>query len=81
MIFLYFFLQVLNDSFRCIDTDITHNENLFDLFIEIVINIGKSIEYRINAGNNIIPRLAQSGNQTAPEAFFFFAHLFFLVSI
>ena len=81
MIFLYFFLQVLNDSFRCIDTDITHNENFFDLFIEIIINIRKSIEYRINTGNDIISRLAQSGNQTAPEAFFFFAHPFFLVSI
>ena len=81
MIFLYFFLQVLNDSFRCIDTDIPHYEDLFDLFIEIIINIRKSIEYRINTGNDIISRLAQPGNQTAPEAFFFFAHLFFLVSI
>lgn len=49
--------------------------------LALIINIGKSIEYRINTGNNIIPRLAQPGNQTAPEAFFFFAHPFFLVSI
>ena len=54
---------------------------IFDLFIEIVINIGKSIEYRINAGNNIIPRLAQSKPDRLQKPFFLRSSLFFLVSI
>ena len=74
VILLHFFLETLNDRLSRIDADVSHNQNLLDLLIEIIVNAGKSTENGIYAGYDIISRLAEALDQTSPEAFLFLAH-------
>ena len=39
MVFFYFFLQIFDDFFCGMDSDITHYKNFFQFLVKIIINI------------------------------------------
>ena len=60
MFFLHLLFQSLHDSGGGIHTDISHNEDFFQFFIEIIINIRKASEDQINSPYNVVTGLGQS---------------------
>ena len=60
MLLLHLLFQALYDLTRSLDTDISHNQDLFQFLVEILINGGKSAEYRIKAVYNILSGLGQT---------------------
>lgn len=55
-------LEDLNSKMdaRRIDPDITHDQNLFQLFIKIFINTGKTTENTVKSGYDVVSGLCQS---------------------
>ena len=76
MLFLHLLLQMLNDLLRCMDTDISHNQNLLDLLIEIIIDTGESTEYIIDTFYNVVSRLGQALYESAKKSLFLLCRLF-----
>ena len=60
---------MVNNFGRCIDADISHDENLLDLLIEIVINVGIAAENRINSSHNAVSGLCQTIDKTFDRVF------------
>ena len=65
---------MVNNFGRCIDADISHDENLLDLLIKIVINIGIAAENRINSSYNAVSGLRQTVDKTFEKAYFLLRH-------
>ena len=59
MILFYLFPQSCQNLFRGIYTDIAHNQNFFQFFIEFFIDMGKTAENRIDSMYNIISCFGQ----------------------
>ena len=74
VILLHLTFQTFND-FRCrLHTDITHNQNLFQFLIEILINRRKAVEHRIYSPDNCFSCLGQTFLQSGEKAFLLLAH-------
>ena len=75
-VFLYLCPQSLQNGIGGIDTDVSHNQYLFQFFVEILVNHRITVKYRINSMYDIISCLTQTCLQTAEKSFFFSAHCF-----
>ena len=67
-------LQILNNRSGGINTNISHDQNLFQFFIKIFINVGKAAENIIKSGYDIVSGLGQSADQSFKKTFLFFCH-------
>ena len=76
MLFLYLLFQPFHNGVRSIDTNISHNQDFFQLLVEIIIYLRKTVEYRIQALDDIVPGLGQTFFQPGKKAFLFLAHRF-----
>ena len=74
MLLGHLFLQMFQNGGGCIDADVSHDQDLFQLFIKIIINTGKTAENGIKSGNDIVSRFGKSAYQTFKKSFFFFCH-------
>ena len=72
VLLLHFSFQVFDDGGRGIDPQISHDKDLLDLIIKIIIDAGKSAENRINSRHDVVSGLGQSLNQPFKKAFLFF---------
>ena len=81
MLLFYFLFQIGNNCGSRIDADITHDKNLFDLVIKIIVNIRKSAENSVHAGHNVISGLCQTLCQTSEKTFSLLCHNIFLLFI
>ena len=81
MLFFYLFLQTFDNGCGCIHTNITHDQDFFQFFIELIINGRKAFEYTIDTLNNVISCLGKPCFQSGEEAHFllgfFFLRCFF----
>ena len=75
MLFGNFLLQMINNGIRRIDSNISHDENLFNLLIEIFIYTGKSTKDRIKTRDNVVSRLCQSFYKTFKKTWFSLCHI------
>ena len=71
MLLFYFISQIFYNRHGRLDTQIAHDQGFFDLFIEIVINSGKTAENRVNSGHDIISRFCQTLPETSEKTFLF----------
>ena len=62
---------MLQNGGGCVNADISHDQDLFQFFIKIIINTGKTAENGIKAGNDIVSRFGKSAYQTFKKPFFF----------
>lgn len=70
MLLFYFISQIFYNRHGRLDTQIAHDQGFFDLFIEIVINSGKTAENRVNSRYNIVSGLCKPFYQSAKKPFF-----------
>ena len=75
MLFGNFLLQMINNGICRINSNISHNKNLFNLLIEIFVYTGKSTENRIKSRDNVVSCLRQSFYKTFKKTWFSFCHL------
>ena len=75
VLFLYLLLQILQNGVGGVDSDITHNQDLFDFLIKILVNRGISAENTVDTGRDIRPGLGKTGHQPAEKAFFLLRHI------
>ena len=74
MLFFYFLFQIINNGSGRIDTNISHYQCLFDLIIEIIVNVRETVKNSIHSGYNIVSRLCQAICQTSEKSFFLLSH-------
>ena len=74
MLFSHLFLQVLQNGGGCVNADVSHDQDLFQFFVKIIVNAGKAAENGIKTGNDIISRFGKAAYQTFKKSFFFFCH-------
>lgn len=60
MLFFHLFSKVIKDRIGRLDAEISHNQDLFQLFIKVFINFRKPAEQAVKAGNYILPCFCQA---------------------
>ena len=60
VLFAYLFFQVIQDVHCSADPKISHDQSLFQFFIEIIIDLGKSMKNTVHSGYDIISCLCKS---------------------
>ena len=68
--------ELLQNPVRGLDTHVTHDHDLFQLLVEIIINRSVSQENTVHSGNNIVTGLRQTAFQSGKKTklFLFVCH-------
>ncbi len=74
MVFPHLHPQFFEDRIRRPDAHIPHDQDLFQLLIKILINVGKAVKNAVDPIDDIIPCFGKPFLQPAEKALFFLTH-------
>ena len=69
--FFNFFFQIIQNIIGRCHAKVSHDHDLFQLFIKIIVNGREPAKYAVHSGYDIISGLIKSFYQTSKKTFFF----------
>ena len=68
------FFQIFQNRGRRVNSDVSHNKDLFQILVKFLVYAGITAENGIKTGYNIVSCLCKSAYKTFKKSLFFFSH-------